>query len=48
MNEFKQKRAVAECKAMRERKTCPHVCMHWQRKGQLFCGDAFAAERRAK
>ena len=48
MNEFKQKRAVAECKAMRKREACPHVCMHWQRKGQPFCKDAYSAEKRGK
>ena len=46
MNEFKQVRAVSECKAMRRQARCPHACMHWDRKGQLFCKDAYAAERR--
>lgn len=48
MNQYKQKRAVAECKVMRKRDACPRECMHWQRRGMLFCKDAFSAERRAK
>ena len=46
MNEFKQRRAVAECKAMRKARRCPRKCMHWDKGGLLFCKDAFAAERR--
>jgi hypothetical protein len=51
MNQFKQKRAVAECKAIRAARTCPHECRHWNLrngKGEPFCKDAYSAERRGK
>lgn len=47
MNAFKQKRAVAECKAMRKTGKCPRACMHWNRgRGAPFCSDSYSAERR--
>lgn len=46
MNAFKQRRAVAECKAMRNAAKCARECMHWKRGGRPFCKDAYSAERR--
>ncbi len=48
MNQFKQTKAVAECKAIRRADACPRKCMHWVSGSMLFCKDAFAAERRGK
>lgn len=47
MNQFKQRKAVAECKRMRSSDLCRRECMHWKRGcGMPFCKDAYSAERR--
>lgn len=49
MNQFKQVKAVAKCKALREHHDCPRECMFWHAadKSRLpFCKHAYSAERR--
>lgn len=51
MNTFKQKRAVAKCKQLRNEHECPRECRFWHDsdKGRMpFCREAYAAERKGK
>jgi hypothetical protein len=48
MNKFKQVKAVAKCKSLRERHDCPKECNFWHAadKSRLpFCKYAYSAER---